>query len=459
VTQRFDAIVVGAGQAGPPLAGRLTAAGHTVAVVERKLIGGTCVNTGCIPTKTLVASAQAAHLARRGAEYGVDTGAVSVDMAKVKARKDAIMLGDRKGVEDWLDGMDDCTVVRGHAQFTDPHTLRVGDEVLHAERIFLNVGGRAVVPDIPGLADIDFLTNVSILELDTLPEHLVIVGGSYIALEFAQMYRRFGAKVTVVEKGPRLTSREDKDVSESVKTILENEGIDIVVDAADIRIAKRDNSLEGFELTPRAGAAPIAGSHLLLAVGRRPNTDDLGLEHAGVRTDARGYITVDDQLKTSVDHIWAMGDCNGKGAFTHTSYNDFEIVAGNLLDADQRRVSDRITAYALYIDPPLGRAGMTVEQVRASGRPALVGQRPMTRVGRAVEKGETQGFMKVVVDAETQQILGAAILGVGGDEAIHAILDVMSAKAPYTTLARTMHIHPTVCELIPTMLQEMSPLP
>jgi len=453
-----ETLVVGAGQAGPPLAGRLTAAGHTVAVVERKLIGGTCVNTGCIPTKTLVASAQAAHLARRGADYGVGTGAISVDMAKVKARKDAIMLGDRKGVEDWLDGMDGCTVVRGHAQFTDPHTLRVGDEVLHAERIFLNVGGRAVVPDIPGLADIDFLTNVSILELNTLPEHLVIVGGSYIALEFAQMYRRFGAKVTVVEKGPRLTSREDKDVSESVKTILENEGIDIVVDAADIRIAKRDNSVEGFELTPRAGAAPISGSHLLLAVGRRPNTDDLGLEHAGVRTDARGYITVDDQLKTSVDHIWAMGDCNGKGAFTHTSYNDFEIVAGNLLDADQRRVSDRITAYALYIDPPLGRAGMTVQQVRASGRPALVGQRPMTRVGRAVEKGETQGFMKVVVDAETQQILGAAILGVGGDEAIHAILDVMSAKAPYTTLSRTMNIHPTVCELIPTMLQEMSPL-
>jgi pyruvate/2-oxoglutarate dehydrogenase complex dihydrolipoamide dehydrogenase (E3) component len=458
VTQRFDAIVVGAGQAGPPLAGRLTAAGHTVAVVERKLIGGTCVNTGCIPTKTLVASAQAAHLARRGADYGVGTGAISVDMAKVKARKDAIMLGDRKGVEDWLDGMDGCTVIRGHARFTDPHTMRIGDEVLHAERIFLNVGGRAVVPDIPGLADIDFLTNVSILELNTLPEHLVIVGGSYIALEFAQMYRRFGAKVTVVEKGPRLTSREDKDVSESVKTILENEGIDIVVDAADIRIAKRDNSVEGFELTPRAGAAPISGSHLLLAVGRRPNTDDLGLEHAGVRTDARGYITVDDQLKTSVDHIWAMGDCNGKGAFTHTSYNDFEIVAGNLLDADQRRVSDRITAYALYIDPPLGRAGMTVQQVRASGRPALVGQRPMTRVGRAVEKGETQGFMKVVVDAETQQILGAAILGVGGDEAIHAILDVMSAKAPYTTLSRTMNIHPTVCELIPTMLQEMSPL-
>jgi pyruvate/2-oxoglutarate dehydrogenase complex dihydrolipoamide dehydrogenase (E3) component len=455
VIERFDAIVVGAGQAGPPLAGRLTAAGQTVAVVERKLIGGTCVNTGCIPTKTLVASAQAAHLARRGADYGVETGTVSVDMAKVKARKDAIMLDDRKGVEDWLDGMDGCTVFRGHAQFEDSHTLRVGDALVRADRIFLNVGGRAVVPDIPGLTDIDYLTNVSILELDTVPEHLVVVGGSYIALEFAQMYRRFGAKVTVVEKGPRLASREDDDVSDTVRTILENESIDIVVDAADIRITKVDN---GFELMPRAGAAPIAGSHLLLAVGRRPNTDDLGLDRAGVDTDSRGYITVDDQLKTSVDHIWALGDCNGKGAFTHTSYNDFEIVAGNLLDDDPRRVSDRITAYALYIDPPLGRAGMTVEQVRKSGRPALVGQRPMTKVGRAVEKGETQGFMKVVVDAETKQILGAAILGVGGDEAIHAILDVMSAKAPYTTLARTMHIHPTVCELIPTMLQDMSPL-
>ncbi len=459
MTTRFDAIIVGAGQAGPPLAGRLTAAGDTVAVVERKLIGGTCVNTGCIPTKTLVASAHAAHLARRGADFGVGTGAVSVDMAKVKARKDKIMLGDRKGVEDWLNGMDGCTVIRGHARFEDPHTLRVGDKVLHAERIFLNVGGRAVVPDIPGVADVDFLTNVSILELDTVPEHLVIVGGSYIGLEFAQMYRRFGARVTVVEKGPRLASREDNDVSDTIKSILQNEGIDIVLDAADIRIAKQGNS---FEVTPRVGAASIAGSHLLLAVGRRPNTDDLGLERAGVRTDARGYITVDDQLKTSVDHIWAMGDCNGKGAFTHTSYNDFEIVAANLLDSDShatpRRVSDRIPTYALYIDPPLGRAGMTVEQVRASGRPALVGQRPMTRVGRAVEKGETQGFMQVVVDAATQQILGAAILGVGGDEAIHEILDVMSAKAPYTTLARTMHIHPTVSELIPTMLQEMSPL-
>lgn len=455
MTEHFDAIIVGAGQAGPPLAGRLTSAGQRVAVIERKLIGGTCVNTGCIPTKTLVASAHAAQLARRGAEYGVGSGPVSVDMAKVKARKDDIMLKDRTGVESWLDGMDGCTVFRGHARFEDPHTVAVNGDLLHADRIFLNVGGRAVVPDIPGLSGVEFLTNVSILELDMLPSHLVILGGSYIALEFAQMYRRFGARVTVVERGPRLASREDEDVSATVRQILEAEGVDVVVDADDVRIGKTDN---GFELTPRAGAAPIAGSHLLVAVGRRPNTDDLGLEAAGVRTDARGYIVVDDRLKTNVDHIWAMGDCNGKGAFTHTSYNDFEIVAANLLDNDPRRVSDRITTYALYIDPPLGRAGMTVGQVRASGRRALVGKRPMTRVGRAVEKGETQGFMKVVVDADTDEILGAAILGVGGDEAIHAILDVMSAKAPYTTLARTMHIHPTVSELIPTMLQEMSPL-
>jgi pyruvate/2-oxoglutarate dehydrogenase complex dihydrolipoamide dehydrogenase (E3) component len=455
VTQRFDAIVVGAGQAGPPLAGRLTDAGQTVAVVERKHIGGTCVNTGCIPTKTLVASAHAAHLARRGADFGVGTGPVAVDMAKVKARKDGVMLSDRTGVESWLDGMNGCTVIRGHARFEDPHTLRVNGEVISAERIFLNVGGRAVVPDIPGLADVDYMTNVSILELDQLAKHLVIVGGSYIALEFAQMYRRFGAEVTVVERGSRLAGREDPDVGAAIKDILENEGIQVILGANDIRVAADG---DGVAVTPRDGAAPIMGSHLLMAVGRRPNTDDLGLDRAGVDTDNRGFIVVDDQLRTNVGHIWAMGDCNGRGAFTHTSYNDFEIVAANLLDNDPRRVSDRIPTYALYIDPPLGRAGKTITEVRESGRKALVGFRPMTRVGRAVEKSETQGFMKVVVDAETHQILGAAILGVGGDEVIHAILDVMSAKAPYDTLARTMHIHPTVSELLPTMLQEMTAL-
>lgn len=451
----FDAIVIGAGQAGPPLAGRLTAAGQTVAVIERKLVGGTCVNYGCIPTKTLVASAHAAHLARRGADFGVGTGEIDIDMAKVKARKDAIMLADRHGVEDWLESMDGATLIRGHARFVDPHTVDVDGQLLRADRIFLNVGGRAVVPEFPGLDGIDYLTNVGILDLDVVPEHLVIVGGSYIALEFAQMYRRFGARVTVIEKGPRLTFREDEDVSAAIAEILRAEGIDVVLDATGIRFAKRDS---GFEVTPRDGADPIAGTHLLLAVGRAPNTDDLGLENAGVELDARGYVVVDDQLRTTADHIWAMGDCNGKGAFTHTSYNDFEIVAANLLDDDPRRVSDRVTTYALYIDPPLGRAGMTADQVRRSGRKALVGKRPMTRVGRAVEKGETHGFMKVVVDAETEEILGVAILGVGGDEVVHSVLDIMMAKLPYTAISRTMHIHPTVSELVPTMLQELKPL-
>lgn len=453
--QSFDAIVIGAGQAGPPLAGRLTAAGQTVAVIERKLVGGTCVNYGCIPTKTLVASAHAAHLARRGADFGVGTGEIDVDMAKVKARKDEIMLADRHGVEDWLQGMDGATLIRGHARFVDPHTIDVDGRLLRADRIFLNVGGRAVVPEFPGLDGIDYLTNVGILDLDEVPEHLVIVGGSYIALEFAQMYRRFGARVTVIEKGPRLTSREDEDVSATIAEILRTEGIDVVLNATGIRFAKRDS---GFEVTPRDGADPIAGTHLLLAVGRAPNTDDLALENAGVDLDERGYVVVDDQLGTTAEHIWAMGDCNGKGAFTHTSYNDFEIVAANLLDDDPRRVSDRLTTYALYIDPPLGRAGMTVDQVRRSGRKALVGKRPMTRVGRAVEKGETQGFMKVVVDAETEEILGVAILGVGGDEVVHSVLDIMTAKLPYTAISRTMHIHPTVSELVPTMLQELKPL-
>jgi pyruvate/2-oxoglutarate dehydrogenase complex dihydrolipoamide dehydrogenase (E3) component len=457
MSEKFDAIIVGAGQAGPFLAARLTGAGQTVALIERKLVGGTCVNYGCIPTKTLVASAHTAHLARRGADYGIGTGEITVDMPKVKARKDKISTDDRVKVESWLEGMEGLTFIRGHARFEGPHTVSVDGRLLEAGKVFLNVGGRAAVPDMPGLSDIDYLTNVGILELDTVPEHLVVVGGSYIGLEFAQMYRRFGAHVTVIEKAPRLVPREDDDVSDTIREILEAEGIDVVVDAGDVRFTKRRN---GFQVVPRDGAQPITGTHLLIAVGRRPNTDDLGLDKAGVETDDRGYIVVDDELRTSVGHIWAMGDCNGRGAFTHTSYNDFEIVAANIgvLDGFHRRVSDRVTTYALYIDPPLGRAGMTVAEVRRSGRKALVGKRSMTRVGRAVEKGETEGFMKVVVDADTDEILGAAIFGVGGDEVVHAIIDIMSAKLPYTAISRRMHIHPTVSELVPTMLQEMKPL-
>jgi pyruvate/2-oxoglutarate dehydrogenase complex dihydrolipoamide dehydrogenase (E3) component len=455
---RFDAVIVGAGQSGPPLAARLSSAGQSVALIERHLFGGTCVNTGCIPTKTLVASAKVAEMVRRAAEYGIDISApLRVDMARVKARKDRISGASREGVERWVRGLPGCTVLKGHARFETPHRILVGDQPVEGERIFLNVGGRAVVPDLPGVHDVPYLTNTSILQLDTVPRHLVVVGGSYVGLEFAQMYRRFGAQVTVVERRPRLINREDPDVSDCVREVFEAEGIAVRTAAECIRFRRQQEDIVvGVDCI--AGAPEVMGSHVLLAVGRRPNTDDLGLDHAGVETDARGFIKVDDELRTSVSHIWAIGDCNGRGAFTHTSYNDFEIVAANLLDHDPRRVTDRITAYALYIDPPLGRAGMTDEEVRRSGRRALTGFRPMTRVGRAVEKGETQGFMKVTVDANTQKILGAAIIGPGADEAIHCILDVMYAGAPYQTLQRAVHIHPTVSELIPTILGEMRPL-
>ncbi|WP_018237409.1 FAD-containing oxidoreductase [Ensifer sp. BR816] len=456
MTRHFDAIIIGAGQAGPSLAGRLTEAGKSVALVERNLFGGTCVNTGCMPTKAMVASAYAIHTARRGAEYGMTTGPVSVDFARVMARKEKVTLDARGGIESWLKGMKNCTVLSGHARFESPTDIRVGDELLSGGQIFLNVGGRAAIPDFPGINEVPYLTNSSIMALDHLPRHLVIVGGSYIGLEFAQMFRRFGSEVTVIEKGPRLIAREDPDVSDAIRAILENEGIRIRLNAECIRFAPHpDGIAAGVDCT--SGAPEVVGSDVLLATGRRPNTDDLGLGKAGVKTDARGYVEVDDMLRTNVPHIFAMGDCNGRGAFTHTSYNDFEIIAANLIDNDPRRVSDRIQTYALYIDPPLGRAGMTETEARKSGRKLMIGTRPMTRVGRAVEKGETQGFMKVIVDADTKEILGASILGTGGDEAIQSILDVMYAKRPYTTISRAMHIHPTVSELIPTVFGDLSP--
>ncbi|MGM5029804.1 FAD-containing oxidoreductase [Tardiphaga sp. 20_F10_N6_6] len=452
---RFDAIIIGAGQAGPSLAGRLTSAGMSVAIVERHLFGGTCVNTGCKPTKTLVASAYAAHLARRGSDYGVMIDApVRIDMARVKARADEVIRDSRNGVESWLRGMDKCTVINGHARFESADTIRVGDELLTARRIFLNVGGRAVVPDMPGINDVTYLTNTGILQFDRVPKHLVVIGGSYIGLEFAQMYRRFGAEVTVVEKGAHLVSREDVEISEAIRDILLAEGIHIRTNAECITFKPHpDGVTVGVDCTE--GAPEIIGSDVLLAVGRRPNTDDLGLDKAGVAVDARGYIKVDDGLATNVPGIFAMGDCNGRGAFTHTAYNDFEIIAANLLDGASRRVSDRLPGYALFIDPPLGRVGMTLTQAKATGKKLLIGNRPMTHVGRAVEKGETAGMMQVVVDAETKKILGAAILGTGGDEAIHGILDIMNAGADYTQLQWAVPIHPTVSELIPTLLNEM----
>jgi len=456
----FDAIIIGTGQAGPPLAKRFTAAGMKVAIVERKLFGGTCVNTGCTPTKTMVASAYAAHMARRAAEFGVTipgAGAVSVDMRRVKERKDAISAASSVGLEKWLKHMENCTVYQGHARFESARVVSVGAETLTADRIFINVGGRALVPPMPGLEHVQYLTNSSMMDVDFLPPRLLVVGGSYVGLEFGQMFRRFGSEVTIIEMGPRLVQREDEDVSAAIADILKGQAIQLRLNATCIGFSRN-----GEDIVARVDCADgpneVRGTHVLLAVGRRPNTDDLGLDKAGVELDKRGYIVVDDQCRTSATGIWALGDCNGKGAFTHTAYNDGEIVAANLLNNDSRRISDRIPAYGLYIDPPLGRAGLTEAEVRKTGRPALVSKRPMTKVSRALEKGESQGFMKIVVDADTHQILGAAILGVGGDEAVHCILDVMYAKAPYTVIERAVHIHPTVSELIPTMLGELQPL-
>jgi pyruvate/2-oxoglutarate dehydrogenase complex dihydrolipoamide dehydrogenase (E3) component len=457
MSQHFDAIIIGTGQAGPPLAKRLSAAGMSVAIIERNKFGGTCVNTGCIPTKTLIASAYAAHVARRGPEYGFANGNVQVDMKRVKARKDEVAGRSNKGVEQSLRELKLCTVIEGHARFQSSQAVVVNDEILEADKIFINVGGRASIPSLKGINDVPFLTNSSMMDVDFVPEHLVIVGGSYVGLEFAQMYRRFGSEVTIIEMGPRLIGREDEDVSQAVREILEAEGIQIRLSAKCTSLAKSEGRITvGVECDD--GPPELLGTHVLLAVGRTPNTSDLGLDRAGVETDQRGYIIVDDELKTSVPGIWGLGDCNGRGAFTHTAYNDYEIVADNLLNGDHRRVSDRIQAYALYIDPPLGRCGMTEAEIRKSGRTALMAKYPMSRVSRAFEKGETQGFMKICVDAETKQILGAAILGTGGDEVIHVLLDVMYAKAAYTVVQRAMHIHPTVAEYLPTVLSKLEPL-
>lgn len=456
--ERFDAIVIGTGQAGPSLAVRLAGAGRKTAILERKRFGGTCVNVGCIPTKTLIANARAAHVVRHAADMGVAVdGTVRVDMPKVKARKDAIVAESTGNIQKWLRGTPNVTVIEGHGRFTSPHVVQVGDRLLEAPEIFINTGGRPTIPAIGGLDQVDYLTSSGMMDIDFLPEHLLVLGGSYVGLEFAQMYRRFGSRVTVVEMASRLVSREDPDVSLGLQAILEREGVKVRLNAECLRVAKHPDGV-AMHVSCDVEPLEIPGSHVLLAVGRVPNTDDLGLDAAGVATSKRGFIEVDDQLATNVPGIWALGDVNGRGAFTHTSYNDYEIVAANLLDHDRRRVSERLPVYALFTDPPLARAGMSMSEARASGRPLLVGRRAMARVGRARERGETQGFMQVLVDAETKKILGAALLGIEADEAIHCIIDVMNAGAPYTAISRAVHIHPTVSELIPTVLGELKPL-
>ena len=458
MAKKYDAIVIGTGQSGPALAARLSKEGLEAAIIERKLFGGTCVNVGCIPTKTLVASARAAYMARRGSEFGVMIdGDIAVDMKRVKARKDGVVAQSNQGVTNWMKNTPKLAVYEGHARFDSAGSVSVDGELLEADKIFINVGGRAFAPPMPGLDEVDYLTNSSMMEVDFLPEHLLIVGGSYIGLEFAQMYRRFGSRVTVFDRNDRLINREDEDVSASIKETLESEGIEVRLGAECMRVEKRGSHI-AVNVACDRGAPEVVGSDLLMAVGRRPNTDDLGLEKAGIDTDPRGFIVVDNELRTSVEGVWAIGDVNGRGAFTHTSYNDYEIVAANLFDNDPRRVGDRIVCYGLFVDPPLGRVGMTEVQARESGREVLVGKMMMTRVGRARERSETQGFMKVLVDAQTQRILGAAIFGIGGDEIIHSILDLMYADAPYTVMQRAVHIHPTVTELLPTLLGDLQPL-
>ena len=456
--KHFDAVVIGAGQAGPFLTGRLCDAGQKVALIERDRLGGTCVNVGCTPTKAMVANARAVHQAGRGAEFGFTVGVPPVvDMSKVRSRKDAVVNASREGLESWLGSMKGCSVVRGKAVFASPSCLRVGEDTYCADKIFLNVGARPAIPSLRGVESVPFLTSSTILDLDEVPEHLVIVGGSYIGLEFAQMFRRFGSQVTVVERGPRLIGHEDEDVSQAVQDILRIEGITLRLNSECIRLEQRDRRCV-VHVSCTDDLPEVHASHVLIAVGRTPNTDGLGLDLAGITLDARGYIPVDEQLRTCVPSIWAMGDCNGRGAFTHTAYNDFEIVAANLLDQDARKVTDRIPVHALYIDPPLAQVGMTEAEVRRRGIPSLLGTRPMTKVGRALEKGETQGFIKVLVDRASGLILGASILGTGGDEAIHCILTAMYAARPASLLQRSMHIHPTVAELIPTVMGDLKPL-
>lgn len=456
MAKQYDAIVIGTGQSGPSLAARLAGAGRRVAVIERDRFGGTCVNYGCTPTKALVASARAAHMARRAADFGVEIeGQIRVDMAKVKARKDAIAGASNHGVETWMKELEGADVYEGHAMFEAPKQLRVGEERFEAEQIFINVGARAAVPPIEGLAESGFLTNATLLDLDALPEHLIVLGGGYVGVEFAQIYRRFGSRVTIIDRS-RLMSKEDPDISAAITEIFEEEGIEILTGVEVRQVLGRDGGVTAT--IADGGEREVTGSHLLVALGRRPNTDDLGLEHAGIEADDKGFIRVDDQLRTTADGVWAMGDCNGRGAFTHTSYNDYEIVAANLLDGGDRRVSERIVTYAAFIDPPFARVGMNETQLREARRPALVGRLPMTKVARARERSETAGFMNIFVDPDTQLILGASLLGIRCDEVVHAITDIMYAGAPYTVIQRAVHIHPTVSELIPTMLGDLTPL-
>jgi pyruvate/2-oxoglutarate dehydrogenase complex dihydrolipoamide dehydrogenase (E3) component len=458
MSEHFDAIVIGAGQAGPPLARRLAAEGQSVAVIERHNLGGSCVNFGCTPTKAMVASARAAWAASRAGDLGVRIeGPVRVDLAAVHAHAQRLVTASRDGIRESLQQHPRIRLIAGHARFVDAGTMRVDEQQLRADRFFIDTGSRAMLPDIPGLAGSGFRTASGMMDLRHLPGQLAILGGGAVGVEYAQMFSRFGSRVRLIERRDRLLDNEDPDVSDNIRQILERDGVEVSTGAELRRVGSSGDALL-LEVAQGAETTTVQADVLMLALGRRPNSDELGLEAAGVETDARGYIRVDSALRTNVPHIFALGEVNGHGAFTHTAYEDYRIAADQLFGAGTRSLEDRIPAYAVFLDPPLARVGITEKQARASGRATLIATMPMSGVGRARERAETDGLMKALVDAESQRILGATILGIAGDEAIHCFLTAIAADARYQVLRDMTGIHPTVSELIPTLLEQLRPL-
>jgi pyruvate/2-oxoglutarate dehydrogenase complex dihydrolipoamide dehydrogenase (E3) component len=454
---QYDAVVIGSGQAGNPLAQQLAEHGWNTALIEREHLGGTCINTGCTPTKTMVASAQIAHYARNAARWGVWAGDVSVDLARVIAIKDRVVSQFRSGLERKVQGRKNLTLYRGQARFLAPDRLAVGDHELQSKRIFINTGTRPTVPRIDGLDDVGYLTNATLMQVNALPEHLLVLGGGYVGLEFGQMFRRFGSKVTVIHNGPQLLPREDADVVAELQKGLESEGIRFVLNA-DTKRAERKNGQVVLTVTTRNGADTLTGSAVLVATGRRPNSDELELGKAGVKTDSKGFIQVNSRLETSVPGIWALGDVKGGPAFTHISYNDYQIVYANLIEGKNLSTDHRLVPYAVFTDPQLGRIGMTEKEARATGRPLKIGTIPMAWVARAIERDETAGLMKVIVDAQTERVLGAAMLATEGGELVHILGTLMLAGAPYTVLKGAIYIHPTLAEGLWTLMESVKPV-
>lgn len=451
---KFDAIVIGSGQGGNPLAHRLADRKQSVALIEQKYLGGTCINTGCTPTKAMVASAQVAHYVQQAGRWGIRSSGFSADMKAIVARKNEIVSQFRSGQEKQVEKRETLHLFRGRARFTGQHRVQVGDELLESEKIFIDTGSRPAVPAIQGLEAVPYLTNESILDLEELPRHLIVLGGGYIGLEFGQMFRRFGSEVTVVNEGAEILAREDEDVSSELRKALEAEGIGFRLSA---RTTRAQSSAGQVQLTLEGGEA-VEGTHLLVATGRKPNTDDLGLDKAGVETDSHGFIKVNSRLETTAPGIWAIGDVKGGPAFTHISYNDFQIIFANLIEDKDASTDGRIVPYCVFTDPQLGGVGMTEKEARASGRRIKIGKIPASSVARAIERSETAGVMKIVVDAETDHVLGASILTADGGEIVQILHALMLAKQPYTLLKGAIYIHPTMAEGFFGLIESVQPV-